>query len=197
MIEPDDGTDLRGVSKLAEEFRELERRRRAGRLPAGEVHRYHAMFGRLSDALASGERRRRMDARQFLRVLADLRLVVRTAAGESLARCLDFGGGGCSVAWDGALPRGAELRVDGALLEGHRYPLAVTAEVVWLRPAGSDGVPRYGLRFELEGSAAREQIDRVLYRVLDLFLDRSDGGDRGDRNSTAEETSAVPAPRPD
>src|SRR3954470_17096321 len=86
-----------GLSDIAEEFKSLDSVRKNHGLSMSEAERYHSLFARLSDALASCERHRRVDARQFLRVQFDMALVLRTAGGDAVASCQDFGGGGCAV----------------------------------------------------------------------------------------------------
>src|SRR5579883_3334533 len=86
-----------GISEIAEEFRLLESLRRQGSLSLTDSERYHNLFARLSDALASQARHRRVNTRQFLRVKFPMQLRLRTASGELTADCLDFGGGGCLI----------------------------------------------------------------------------------------------------
>ena len=160
-----------GLSEIAEEFRQLDGVRRVQGLSLGEAERYNSLFARLSDLLASGERHRRVDARQFLRVRFEMQLVVRTAAGERLASCCDFGGGGCAIACAERFELGDDLWLDGARLLGARHPLHGRAVVVWHQlPAGAEAESGYGLRFAIDSPQMRDQIDRLLYRVLDLFL---------------------------
>src|SRR5262245_9876968 len=86
-----------GLSEVADEFKRLDRRRRAQGLSLGEAERYRALFERLSDILASGERHRRSDSRQHLRIPFRLDLTLRRPHGVVLAACRDFGGGGCAI----------------------------------------------------------------------------------------------------
>jgi hypothetical protein len=179
-----------GLSDIAEEFRELDGFRRHRSLSVAEAERYHALFARLSDALASGERHRRADTRQFLRVQFEMALVLRTPNGETLASCQDFGGGGCSIStpmpfhvdddvWlDGTIigerKRGAsrEALLSGmpASIDGTRYALHGRGVVVWGRPPTRTTPQAYGLRFAIDSRDMRDQVDRVMYRVLDAFL---------------------------
>src|SRR2546430_7850016 len=98
-----------GLSQIAEEFKLLDDRRRAQGLSLSDAERYHVLFARLDDALASNERHRRVDERQFLRVRFAMELHVRSSAGELLATCQDFGGGGCSIACPQVFQLGEEL----------------------------------------------------------------------------------------
>lgn len=161
-----------GLSQLAEEFRQLDLQRRRGGLSLGDAGRYHSLFARLSDALASGERHRRADARQFLRVSFRMQLVLRRAHGAALADCHDFGGGGCAISTREQLQLDDDVWLDGAVVEGERHPLRGRAVVVWARLQSGDSPPGYGLRFAIDEPRERDQIDRLLYRVLDRFLQR-------------------------
>jgi hypothetical protein len=161
-----------GLSELAEEFKRLDHHRRTRGLSLAEAGRYHALFERLSDTLALGERSRRVDTRQFLRVPFRMTLTIRRAHGESSALCQDFGGGGCAVASDEKFDLDDDVWLDGADIEGERHPLHGRATVVWTRlPTGGEPA-RYGLRFCIDAAEERDQIDLLLYRVLDLFLRR-------------------------
>jgi hypothetical protein len=159
-----------GLSDIAEEFKELDDLRRRHGLSMADAERYHALFARLSDALASGERHRRVDTRQFLRVQFDMQLVVRTHDGDSLARCEDFGGGGCAVTCPALFQLGDDLWLDGAIIEGRHHELHGRAVVVWARLPTATSEQGYGLRFAIDCPKMRDQIDRVMYRVLDGFL---------------------------
>ncbi len=159
-----------GLSEIAEEFKLLDGRRRHGGLSMGESERYHSLFARLSDALASQERHRRVDARQFLRVKFPMQLRLRTPAGDVVADCLDFGGGGCAVACPETFEMGGDVWLDGATIEGRAYSLRGRAVVAWAR-SPDNGTPQgYGLRFCIDSRDMRDQVDRLLYRVLDRFL---------------------------
>jgi len=161
-----------GLSELAEEFKELDRHRRTRGLSLNEAGRYHALFERLSDTLAHGERNRRVDTRQFLRVPFRMTLTMRRAHGVAFAECHDFGGGGCAVSTAERLELDDDVWLDGADLEGEKHPLHGRATVVWTRlPTGGEPA-RYGLRFCIDAPDERDQIDRLLYRVLDRFLAR-------------------------
>ena len=161
-----------GLSELAEEFKGLDRHRRTRGLSMSEAGRYHALFERLSDTLALGERSRRVDTRQFLRVPFRLTLTMRRADGVAFAECHDFGGGGCAVTTEQRLELDDDVWLDGADLEGEKHPLHGRATVVWTRlPTGGEPA-RYGLRFRIDAADERDQIDRLLYRVLDRFLAR-------------------------
>ncbi len=161
-----------GLSELAEEFRRFDLQRRARGLSLGDASRYHGLFSRLSDALAAGERKRRAEPRQCLRVPFHFDIVLMHNGGRIAVRCHDFGGGGCSIACAEPLARGDEVWLDGGLLPDERYELRGRAVVVWTRP-GSDGEPaRLGLRFTFDAPAERDQVDRLFYRVLDRFLAR-------------------------
>ena len=167
------GPAAQGLSEIAEEFKRLDGKRRNGGLSLGEAERYNALFANLSDALASGEKHRRADVRQFLRVRADMALVIRTGPGEEHAGCIDFGGGGCGIVSSRELRCGDDVWVDGAMLAGQRFPLHGRAVVVWTRlPTRDAKLQGYGLRFAIDGPEMRDQIDRV----LDLFL--RDGDER-------------------
>jgi hypothetical protein len=159
-----------GLSDLAEEFRELDDRRRHDGLSPVDAERYHQMYARFSDALASGERHRRVDMRQFIRIRFNMDLVLRRNGEEVLARCEDFGGGGCDIHCDQRLHVGDDLWLDGALIEGMRHPLHGRAVVVWTRHPARNASAGYGLRFVIESPKMRDQVDRLLYRVLDAFF---------------------------
>jgi hypothetical protein len=73
-----------GLSEIAEEFKRLDLHRRSRGLSPAEAGRYHTLFERLSDTLESGERLRRVDTRQFLRVPFRMTLTVRRAHGALL-----------------------------------------------------------------------------------------------------------------
>jgi|GEM_PF-4861715 len=153
------------LCEIAEEFKQLDLRRRQGGLSAGEAEHYRSLFERLSEALTATERRRKADARQFLRVQAPMQLVVRGPDGTHEAQLVDFGGGGCSVAdARGQYQPRTDLWIDGVVCDGVSLPLHGRAEVVWAR----DGL--VGLRFAIDCAKMRDQVDRILYRVLDLFL---------------------------
>ena len=159
-----------GLSDIAEEFRELDSLRRHQGLSMTEAERYHSLFARLSDALASCERHRRVDARQFLRVQFDMALVLRTSHGEEFAACQDFGGGGCAVATSEVFHLNDDVWLDGAVIEGVRHPLHGRSVVVWARLPTVTTPQGYGLRFAIDSREMRDQVDRVMYRVLDAFL---------------------------
>lgn len=161
-----------GLSEIAEEFKELDRHRRTRGLSLTEAGRYHALFERLSDTLALGERNRKVDTRQFLRVPFRMTLTIRRADGALLATCHDFGGGGCSVSCDGRFDLDDDVWLDGADLEGELHPLHGRATVVWTRLPGGGEPARFGLKFCIDAPEERDQIDRLLYRVLDRFLSR-------------------------
>jgi hypothetical protein len=161
-----------GLSQLAEEFRQLDQQRRCGRLALSDSARYHSLFARLSDALASGERHRRADARQFLRVSFPMQLVLQRAKELIAADCHDFGGGGCAISTSEALRVDDDVWLAGAVVEHARHQLRVRAVVVWARPPSETSLPAYGLRFAIDQPSERDQIDRLLYRVLDRFLQR-------------------------
>ena len=161
-----------GLSELADEFKRLDQDRRTRGLSLSEAGRYHALFERLSDTLASGERSRRVDTRQFLRVRFDMTLTIRRADGVRAAACHDFGGGGCAISSDERFELDDDVWLDGADIEDEHHPLHGRATVAWLR-LPTDGEPgRYGLKFCIDAKEERDQIDRLLYRVLDRFLAR-------------------------
>ena len=161
-----------GLSEIAEEFKELDHHRRTRGLSLAEAGRYHALFERLSETLALGERSRKVDTRQFLRVPFRMTLTIRRAHGMVRAVCHDFGGGGCSIACDEKFDLDDDIWLDGADLEGELHALHGRATVVWAR-LPKDGEPtRYGLKFCIDAAEERDQIDRLLYRVLDRFLSR-------------------------
>src|SRR5512147_1652781 len=139
-----------GLSEIAEEFKRLDAERRTRGLSLADAGKYHALFTRLSDVLASGERHRRVDTRQFLRVPFRLTLTVRRANGTLLCGCHDFGGGGCAVGSDEQLSLGDDVWLDGADLEGEQHPLHGRATVVWTRLPTADAPPSYGLKFCLD-----------------------------------------------
>ena len=159
-----------GLSDIAEEFRELDAVRRHQGLSMTEAERYHSLFARLSDALASCERHRRVDARQFLRVQFDMALILRTGGGDVFAGCQDFGGGGCAVTSSEVFHLNDDVWLDGAVIEGARHPLHGRAVVVWARLPTIMTPQSYGLRFAIDSREMRDQVDRVMYRVLDAFL---------------------------
>lgn len=171
------GPAVQGLSEIAEEFKRLDHKRRNGGLSLGEAERYNALFANLSDALASGEKHRKADVRQFLRVRAPMELMIRTGRAEERAVCVDFGGGGCSIVTALKWACGDDVWLDGAIVNGERLPLHGRAVVVWARlPTRDLHQQGYGLRFAIDGPEMRDQIDRLLYRVLDLFL--RDGDER-------------------
>ena len=160
------------LSEIADEFKRLDQARRTRGLSLGEAGRYHALYERLSDALETGRRQRRADARQFLRVPFGMTLTIRRAHGPTAARCDDFGGGGCAVRSAERFALDDDVWLDGAELEGERHPLHGRATVAWVRlPCGGE-LPGYGLRFCIDAPVERDQIDRLFYRVLDRFLAR-------------------------
>jgi hypothetical protein len=165
------------LSELAEEFKRLDVRRRRQGLSLSDADRYNTLFEQLSEALSACERKRKCDVRQFLRVQADMVLVIRRPEGQMEAKCLDFGGGGCALALSSSSSsssssspaEGDDLWLDGAIIDGVRLELHGRGVIVWRR-AHDDGTVTAGLRFAIDSSAMRDQIDRVLYRVLDRFL---------------------------
>lgn len=159
----------RTLVDLIEEFRSLELRRRQGGLSLGEAERYYSLFARLDEVLASGERHRKADQRQFLRVPADLMLTLRSPDGPFVVACSDFGGGGCFVHGAPHVRPGDTLWLDGAELHGEKLPLHGRAVVAWVEsiPGTIEG---QGVRFVLECDEFRDQIDRLFYRVLDELL---------------------------
>lgn len=164
-----------GLCEIAEQFRELDQQRRGGGLSLSDAERYNVLFGRLSDALASSERQRRVDVRQFLRVHFPMEMVIRTRDTELRAACHNFGGGGCYVSTPSRFSLGDDVWLDGAVLgsggAGQRYALHGRSVVAWTRlPVAGASEHGYGLRFAIDSTQMRDQIDRVLYRVLDLFL---------------------------
>jgi Tfp pilus assembly protein PilZ len=167
-----------GLSQIAEEFKLLDDRRRSQGLSLSDAERYQALFARLDDALASNERHRRVDERQFLRVRFAMELHVRSSVGDLLVTCQDFGGGGCSIACPEVFALGEELLLNGALIEGKRHPLRGRAVVAWARLPSLETAQGYGLRFAIDSREMRDQIDRLLYRVLDRFLAEPTHSDR-------------------
>jgi hypothetical protein len=161
-----------GLSEIAAEFKRLDSERRTSGLSLGDAGRYHALFARLSDTLESGERHRRVDTRQFLRVPFLMTVIIRRPNGTLPVVCHDFGGGGCAISSDERLEPDSDVWLDGAEVEGERYPLHGRSTVVWTRPAAEGEPPGYGLRFCLDSNEERDQIDRLFYRVLDRFLQR-------------------------
>jgi hypothetical protein len=162
-----------GLSEIAEEFKRLDIERRTRGLSLTDAGRYQALFTRLSDVLASGERHRRVDSRQFLRVPFLMSLIIRRPHGTMQAICHDFGGGGCAISTDELFQLDEDIWLDGAYVEGERHVLHGRATVVWTRLASADGdPPGYGLRFCIDADEERDQIDRLFYRVLDRFLAR-------------------------
>lgn len=173
-----------GLSEIADEFKELDEWRRRRGLSLGEAQRYNALFAQLSDHLACHERGRRADAREFLRVRFHMELVIRTGASEVRAVCQDFGGGGCAIACPAQFHLGDDVWLDGVIVgdsESGKMPLHGRARVAWERlPAADSTSHGYGLRFVMETPAMRDQVDRILYRVLGLFLN-----DRGTPSAAA------------
>src|SRR4051794_33303906 len=112
-----------GLSEIAEEFKRLDVQRRGRGLSLGEAERYNALFARLSEVLASNERHRRSDVRQFLRVKFRMEMVIRTPSAELVAQCSDFGGGGCAITCPTSFHLNDDVWLDGAILEGTRHPL--------------------------------------------------------------------------
>jgi hypothetical protein len=107
-----------------------------------------------------------------LRVPFAMTLTIRRADGTRAAVCHDFGGGGCAVTSDERFELDDDIWLDGAEIEGERYPLHGRATVVWTRLQTGGEPARYGLRFCIDADEERDQIDRLLYRVLDRFLAR-------------------------
>jgi hypothetical protein len=162
-----------GLSEIATEFKRLEELRRSSGLSLGDAEVYRTLSARLSDALAAGQKLRRVDERQFLRVPFKMDLLIRRANDAFLVLCHNYGGGGCAIASDHELVIDQLLLLDGALLDGERFPLRLRATVAWTRRPTAEGEPTfYGLRFALDSRIERDQIDRLFYRVLDLFLSR-------------------------
>ena len=161
-----------GLSEIAEEFKRLDRQRRSRGLSLTEAGRYHALFERLSDTLEAGAKHRRVDTRQFLRVPFRMSLTIRRAHGIVMATCHDFGGGGCAIATDEKFDLDDDVWLDGAEIEGKIHPLHGRATIVWAGLPTGGGPSRYGLRFCIDADEERDQIDRLLYRVLDHFLAR-------------------------
>jgi len=159
-----------GLSEIAEEFKRLDHHRRTRGLSLTEAGRYQALYERLSDTLALGERNRRVDTRQFLRVPFRMTLTIRRAHGVVLATCHDFGGGGCAIASEERFELDDDVWLDGADLEGEKCALHGRATVVWTRLPAHGEKARYGLKFCIDAAEERDQIDRLLYRVLDRFL---------------------------
>jgi hypothetical protein len=160
------------LSELAEEFKRLDVLRRRQGLSLSDADRYNTLFEKLSEALSACERHRKCDMRQFLRVHADMYLIIRRPEGQTRAQCLDFGGGGGALVLPseiGTPNEGDDIWLDGAVIEGVRHELHGRAVVVWRR-VRDDGVTTAGLRFAIDSTAMRDQVDRVLYRVLDRFL---------------------------
>ncbi|MCU1278886.1 MAG: hypothetical protein JWM53_2432, partial [bacterium] len=92
--------------------------------------------------------------------------------GIVMATCHDFGGGGCAIATDEKFDLDDDVWLDGAEIEGKVHALHGRATIVWAGlPTGGEP-SRYGLRFCIDADEERDQIDRLLYRVLDHFLAR-------------------------
>lgn len=160
-----------GLSEIADEFRRLDGRRRKQGLSLGEAERYNTLFAQLSDHLASYERHRKVDVRQFLRVRSRMELIIRTGATEVRAVCHDFGGGGCAVSCPTLFHLDDDVWLDGAVIEGTRYPLHGRSVIAWTRlPSAGGKVHGYGLKFAIDSPKMRDEVDRLLYRVLDAFL---------------------------
>jgi Tfp pilus assembly protein PilZ len=160
-----------GLSEVAEEFRHLDGQRKTRGLSMAEAERYHSLYERLSELLVSNERHRKVDARQFLRVKFPMAIVIRTPQGEVNALCHDFGGGGCAVNCSASFKLGDDVWLDGAIVGGQRVPLHGRSVVAWTRlPSNGSSSHGFGLRFAIDSPSMRDQIDRLLYRVLDLFL---------------------------
>lgn len=164
-----DSAGRSGISRIAAEFKALNDRRRIEGLSRRDADRYYALFAQLSEALAGVERRRRMDARQFLRVAGEAVLVLSTGDGERSAVCHDFGGGGCAIDYDAPLDAGERVQVQALIVGGRRVSLPARAEVIWRRGA-EGGLHALGLRFFIESPDVRDAVDRALYRVLDAYL---------------------------
>jgi hypothetical protein len=161
-----------GISEIAEEFKRLDHARRSRGLSLGEAGRYQALVERLSDALESGTRHRRVDTRQFLRVPFRMTLTLRRPHGVALATCNDFGGGGCAITTDERVSVDDDVWLDGADVDGERHELHGRAQVVWTRLPTAAAPAGYGLKFCIDARQERDQIDRLFYRVLDRFLTR-------------------------
>jgi hypothetical protein len=97
-------------------------------------------------------------------------LILRTSHGEVLAGCQDFGGGGCAVSTSEVFHLNDDVWLDGAVIEGVRHPLHGRGVVVWARLPTVNSPQGYGLRFAIDSREMRDQVDRVMYRVLDAFL---------------------------
>jgi hypothetical protein len=161
-----------GLSEIAEEFKRLDHARRSRGLSLGEAGRYHLLVERLSDALDSGARQRRVDKRQFLRVPFRMTLTLRLPRRIEQAVCNDFGGGGCAITTAEYFHLDDDVWLDGADVDGEPHPLHGRAQVVWARLPTGDEPATYGLKFCIDARAERDQIDRLFYRVLDRFLMR-------------------------
>lgn len=177
------GTSL---GDLIEEFRALELRRRQGGLPMAEAERYYSLFQRLDEMLAKGERHRRADQRQFLRVPTELVLTVRRPEGNLEVQCTDFGGGGCFFQGAPLFKAGETVWFDGAKLHGQAFPLHGRAVIAWVE--GATGlIEGQGVRFVLECAAFRDEIDRLFYRILDTLLHDVEAPARRPRPATTGE----------
>jgi hypothetical protein len=157
-----------GITEIAGEFKKLDTVRRKRGLSLNEAEQYRSLFERLSEALSAGERKRKADERQFLRVQAPMEIVLRVAGGEMAVTCGDFGGGGCCIRAPVNWPPGTDLWLDGAILDGKRLPLHGRAVVVWSRADNDSHL--FGLRFAIDSPKMRDEVDRLLYAVLDRFL---------------------------
>src|SRR3954471_6835022 len=104
-----------GLSDIAAEFKRLDEKRRQHGLSLGEAGRYNSLFTQLSDALTAGERHRKVDLRQFLRVRSRMELVLKTRASELKVACRDFGGGGCAIESPALFVLGDDVYLDGAI----------------------------------------------------------------------------------
>lgn len=180
-----------GLSEIAEEFRLLDAQRRRRGLSLADAERYHSLFARLSEVLEAGERHRRADARQFLRIRFPMTLFLRTPGGILPAACSDFGGGGCAIEAEATFKLEEDVWLDGAELFDQRHELHGRGVVSWVRlPARGQRSHGYGLRFAIDCPKMRDQVDRLFYRVLDLFLRPPSAG------ATGGERRAGGAPQP-
>jgi hypothetical protein len=160
------------LSELAEELRDIDRRRRLkGGLSLADAARYRALVARLGQII--GTKSSPKDQREFLRVPHPATVLFHAGGELRAGLANDFGGGGMSMTSACEFRIGDRIALERAMVGDGWLRLQGGARVVWRAP---DGGPGAGLAFEVDSPAMREQIDRVFYRVLDLYFSASGAG---------------------
>jgi hypothetical protein len=150
---------------LVEEFRRLEELRRQRGLSMPEALRYRSLFETLEERLSPSGSPVEPGSRRHLRVGVELLLTVRTATAEHQLKTINIGGGGCAVQPSAQLRFGELVDIDGAVLDGHQFPLTLRAQVV-RDPLTSADV---GLRFLSPSAEAHAEIETLVYHALERF----------------------------